>query len=77
MCKVVVARNGSVDFDREEWWSATNNALGVKQSFPGKFSLGRYLVNKKYKPINGAEFAKNKNFRTGFGILYYESDVSS
>ena len=36
----------------EEWWSATNDALAVKQSFPG---LGRYLDN-KYKPINGAKF---------------------
>ena len=29
--------------------------LGVKQNFPSKFSLGRYLDN-KYKPINREKF---------------------
>ena len=38
--------------DHKERWSATKDALGVKQNFPSKFSLSRYLKNNKYKPMN-------------------------
>ena len=59
MCKVIEAWNGSVDLIVK---STTNDALEVEQSFQGKFSLGRYLDNNKYKAINGRKFPKNKIF---------------
>ena len=62
MCKVIVVRNGSVNLI-VKWWSATIDALEGKQSFPGKFSLGIYLDNIEYKPINGQSSQKIKFYR--------------
>ena len=35
-----------------DWWSATDDAIEVKRSFPGKYFLKIYLYN-EYYPTKG------------------------
>ena len=58
-------------FDREEWWSAINDAIEDQQSFSGETSLGRYLDKDKYYLMNRAKLSKSKIFQTGLIFLVF------